>query len=121
MPISMYIVNDYRLMFMQTFSLLEALTFLSRCIIIQLILLCAGLSFINQAFSGYIPFTPTPITPTDIKFPLRRQKLNLFSHDTDTHYTDIPSNYLSTQIWKFPSNLFANLLPLHRHPLHRRV
>ena len=30
-------------------SLLEALTFLNRCIVIQLILLCAGLSFINEA------------------------------------------------------------------------
>ena len=31
-------------------SLLEALAFLSRCIIIQLSLLCAGLSFINHPF-----------------------------------------------------------------------
>ena len=33
---------------------------------------------------------PTPITPTGIKFPLRRQKLNLFLPIyTDTQYTDI--------------------------------
>ena len=38
-----------------------------------------------------------PITPTED-----------FTHYTDTHYTDIASNYLSTQTWKFPSNLFAN-------------
>ena len=31
-------------------SLLKTLNFLSRCIITQLILLCTGLSFINQAF-----------------------------------------------------------------------
>ena len=51
MPISMYIVSDCRQMFIQKVSSLEA--FLSRGIIIQLILLCAGLTFINQAFSLY--------------------------------------------------------------------
>ena len=36
--------------YLPNMSLLEGLAFLSRCIMIQLILLCAGLSFINQAF-----------------------------------------------------------------------
>ena len=37
-------------------SLLETLAFLSRCIVIQLILLCAGLCFINQAFHQITAF-----------------------------------------------------------------
>ena len=43
--------------------LVEALAFLSRCIVIQLILLCAGVSFINQAFfHARQPFgTPSPM------------------------------------------------------------
>ena len=40
-------------------SLLEALTLLSRCIIIQLILLCAGLNFIKFYQSSFLP----PMTP----------------------------------------------------------
>ena len=44
------------------------------------------------------PITPTPITPTDIKFPLRRQKLNLFSHDTDTI---IPTYHLIIYLHKY--------------------
>ena len=53
MPISMYIASECSQMFMQKISLLEALPFQSRCMIIQLILQCAGLTFINQAFSSY--------------------------------------------------------------------
>ena len=37
-------------LYLPNVSLLETLAFLSRCIVIHLILLCAGLSFINQAF-----------------------------------------------------------------------
>ena len=39
-----------RILYLPNMSLLEALTFLSRCLVIQLILLCAGLSFINHTF-----------------------------------------------------------------------
>ena len=39
-----------RILYLTNVSLLEALAFLSRCIVIQSILLCAGLSFSNQAF-----------------------------------------------------------------------
>ena len=40
-----------RISYLQNVSLLEALAFLSRYIIIQRIILCSGRSFINQAFS----------------------------------------------------------------------
>ena len=40
----------WRISYLLNVSLLESIAFLSRCIVIQLILLYAGLSFINQAF-----------------------------------------------------------------------
>ena len=49
--------------YLPNMSLLEALPFLRKCIVIQLILLYAGLSFINQAFFlAHQPFgTPSLI------------------------------------------------------------
>ena len=39
-----------QILYLRNVSPLEVLAFLSRCIVVQLILLCAGLNFINQDF-----------------------------------------------------------------------
>ena len=51
-----YVPLSLRISCLSSMSLLEALAFLSRCIVIQLILLCVGLSFTNQAF--FLPPQP---------------------------------------------------------------